>query len=430
MRSIDENQGSLPESRRLFPRELVLLFGITFLAYANISVFFRFYGYLDTLPIDPKWFGLVIGVFSAASLIARPFVSSFFHAGNARPYLHIGAAMAILSLAAYTLAQGFWGMFLVRAFHGLAFVVLGAALMTVIIDFIPKERSGQAFGLLSIIILAPNTMIPPLLPMLNQTLGGFTHVLLFFAAFLLLIFPLAVFVRPKGKFPGETDVTGSLGWREIKKNLRDLRIPLLLAAMLFLYCGHALVFFFLDGYGRSIGIAATGLFLTLATLSEITVRVAAGSSFDRINKTHLVTAAMVGLSIGYLALAHVDGRVAFFGLGAVLGLGWGVAMPVFNGLLFDLSLPQYRAFNTNLGLQMFQGGFFFGPFIGGTVVDHSGFTALFYLCALFSLFSAILAYSLDLFRQKNLIEAVNVKDTREDGMRGKGGFLHRPTEGS
>jgi predicted MFS family arabinose efflux permease len=430
MTPVQGNQQIPLEKGRLFPRELNLLFGITFLAYANISVFFRFYAYLNTLPIDPQWFGLLIGIFSAVSLIARPLVSPFFHAGNARRYLYVGAALAVLSLAAYGLALGFWGMLWVRAFHGLAFVVLGAALMTLTIDYIPRERSGQAFGFLSILILIPNTMIPPLLPVLSQTLGGFTHVLLLFAAILLLIFPLVFFVKSKERPANEGLSTRSLGWREIMENLRDPRIPLLLAAMLFLYCGHALVFFFLDGFGRSIAIAATGFFLTLATAGEITVRVVAGALFDRINKTRLMTVTMVGLSLGYLALAHAEEEIVFFGLGGVLGLGWGIAMPVFNGLLFDVSLPKYRAFNTNLGLQMFQGGFFLGPFIGGAVVEHWGFTTLFYLCGLFSLFSALLAYSLDPLGRKFLEGLHPAPDGRENRLTGKADFLQYPKKGS
>jgi len=429
MRTAYENQGRNPVGRPLFPRELVLLFGITFLAYANISVFFQYYTYLDTLPIDPKWFGLLIGVFSAASLIARPLVSPFFHGGNARGYLFVGAAMAVLSLAAYGLAQGFWSMFWVRTFHGFAFAVLGAALMTVTIGFIPTERSAQAFGLLSIIILIPNTMIPPLLPMLWRTLGGFSHVLLLFASVLLLIFPLGFCVKPKENSPGEGAQIRTLGWHQIARNLRDPRIPVLLTAMLCLYCGHALVFFFLEGYGRTIRITETGFFLTLATLSEITVRVVAGSLFDRVNKAHLMTITMLGLSVGYLALAHVGGKMAFFATGIVLGLGWGVAMPVFNGLLFDVSLPQYRAFNTNLGLQMFQGGFFLGPLIGGALVDRCGFTTLFYLSAGLSLISALLAHSLDALQRKYLERSSPAREG-ESRITGKASLLQSPTEGS
>jgi len=165
--------------------------------------------------------------------------------------------------------------------------------------------------------------------------------------------------------------------------------------MLFLYSGHALVFFFLDGYGRSIGILDTGLFLTLSTMGEIGVRLAAGSRFDRMNKPRLIALTMLGLTLGYAALAHVPGETAFFGLGLLLGLGWGIAMPVCNGLIFDISSPRSRVFNVNLGLQMFQGGFFLGPFLGGPIVAHFGFPSLFHLCALLSLLSGGLVFILE-----------------------------------
>jgi MFS family permease len=75
--------------------------------------------------------------------------------------------------------------------------------------------------------------------------------------------------------------------------------------------------------------------------------------------------------------------------GGMLGLVWGVAMPVFNGLLFDTSAPRLRGFNINLGLQMFQGGFFLGPVVGAWMVAHWGFTVLFQVCAALSLASGV-----------------------------------------
>jgi len=63
-------------------------------------------------------------------------------------------------------------------------------------------------------------------------------------------------------------------------------------------------------------------------------------------------------------------------------------MPVFNGLVFDSSRAELRAFNTNLGFQMFQGGFFLGPFLGGPVVLHWGYAALFHVSACLSVIAA------------------------------------------
>ncbi len=379
----------------LWNRQMIFLFGATFLAYSNISVFFHFYAYMGTLGIDPRWFGLLISIFSAVSLAVRPVISPFFHTENARPFLLYGTAMVIAALISYSLAHGLWSLILVRVFHSLAFVILGTALMALTVLHIPKERSAQAFGLLAIIILIPNTIIPPALPFLSRHLGGFTHVLLLFAGITFLVFPFIMGIRPPQELSRGDPPARSLTLGEIREDLTSASLIMVLGAMLFLYSGYALVFFFLDGYGRSIGITDTGLFLTLATLGEIGVRLGAGSRFDRMHKPPLITLSMLGLTLAYAALAHVPGRTAFFGLGLLLGLGWGVAMPVFNGLLFDMSPPRVRVFNINLGMQMFQGGFFLGPFLGGPILVRYGFPSIFHMCAVLSIMSAGLIFMME-----------------------------------
>ena len=393
--TVQTEKEGLSRSKSLWNREFVFLFAVVFLAYANISVFFQFYEYLRTLPIDPRWYGLLISLFSAVSLAVRPVVSPFFHAGNARRYLYAGAGMLVVTLVLYSAAGELWSLFLVRALHGLAFVLLGTALMSVIVDYIPKERSAQLFGFLAILTLIPNTLIPPLLPFLTRRLGGLPGVLLLFAGITLVIFPLILGV-PRARTGTESSLSqGRLKGREVLDDVLDPNILVTLVAMLLLYIGHALVFFFLDGYGRSVWIRDTGFFLTLSTLGEIGVRLAAGPLFDRVKKARLAGWSLIGITLGYGALGFVSDRTLFFSLGVILGLGWGTAMPVMNGLMFDLSLPKFRAFNINLGLQMFQGGFFLGPIIGGPVVIHWGFPVLFQICAAFGFLCAGLLFHLE-----------------------------------
>ena len=294
----------------LWNRQLLFLFGATFLAYSNISVFFHFYAYMDTLGIAPEWFGLLISIFSAVSLAVRPAISPFFHAENARPFLLLGTTMVIAALISYSLANGFWSLVAIRIFHSLAFVILGTALMALTVQYIPEERSAQAFGFLAIIILIPNTIIPPFLPFLGRHLGGFAHVLVLFAGITVLVYPFVMGIkRPQG-MPVHPASARSLTHREIREDLRGVSLLMIFGAMLLLYSGYALVFFFLDGYGKSIGIMATGLFLTLSTLGEIGVRLGAGSLFDRMNKPLLLAFTMFGLTMGYTVLAHVPARAA------------------------------------------------------------------------------------------------------------------------
>ena len=98
---------------------------------------------------------------------------------------------------------------------------------------------------------------------------------------------------------------------------------------------------------------------------------------------------MAGLALGYAILAIGGHSLMFFGvMGAFIGLGWGIALPVFNGLVFDISAPKYRALNTNLGFQMYQLGYFVGPIIGGYMAQTWGFSIMFLFCAGMSVIGA------------------------------------------
>jgi MFS family permease len=57
-----------------------------------------------------------------------------------------------------------------------------------------------------------------------------------------------------------------------------------------------------------------------------------------------------------------------------------MAMPLLSGLLFDSSTARLRALNTNLGVEMFQGGLFLGPIIGGWILAAWDYRALYYIC--------------------------------------------------
>jgi predicted MFS family arabinose efflux permease len=380
------------QAKPLWNREMIVVLAAAFLIYSNVSVFFYFYGYLRTLPIDPAWYGILISVFSAVPLVVRPVVSPLLHPGNSYRFLYLGTVLLMASLALYTFASGNWSMLAVRALHGFSFALAGAALMTVIVQFIPGERSAQVFGLISVIVLIPNTLIPPLLPFLSRNLGGFTGVLLVFALITGLVLPLVSITRSKGG-AGSGSSLRPLSRKEIAEDLRDPVVVCLLVSMLLLYSAHALVFFFLDGFGKQLKIAGTGFFLTLSTAGEIGVRVLAGSLFDRVNKTRLTIVILLGLAAGYSVLADTEGGISFFAAGLLLGVGWGVAMPVFNALLLEVSGPRLRAFNTNLGFQMFQAGFFFGPFVGAPIVAGWGFSNLFVVCSFLSIASAALVFT-------------------------------------
>ncbi len=374
---------------RLFTKEFLALNGIAFLTFCNMAIFFQFYRYLQSLPIGPEWHGFLIALFSITGLLIRPFISPFLHTGNARLWVLVSTAGVTLSLWAYNLAGDLGSMVLVRAVHGITYVVLGAALNASLVSLIPPSRSGQAFGLVTVITLLPFAVVPPVLDQVTRSMGGLLPVLNAAALLMLLVLPLSLAIK--------TSPAGEQGWapsrlslQDLAGNLKDKRVAVLLVIMLLLYSSFTPVFFFLESYAGEIGIANPGLFFTLSTVSEIGIRLVAGPLFDKMNKVPLVAGSLAAVTAGYLALAHISGETALYALGVFLGLGWGIVMPVLNALMFDISPVPFRGLNTNLGVQMFQGGFFLGPLAGAFVLTHSSFRGLYYLCACLTLVSLAL----------------------------------------
>ena len=367
---------------RILTREFFSLNIIIFLNFCNIAVFFQFQTYLQNeLHLSLQQIGLLMGLFAFTGLLIRPILSPFFYSGNAKKWIFLSSAGVILSLLLYRAASGFWSMAFVRVIHGTVYVVMGTAMMAKIVGAIPPGRSSQAFGIISVITLLPYAVMPPLLEVLIKISGGFVPVVTLTALFMVFIFPLLLWVKgtPSAEDPSHPQ---RIGKRELVENMKDRRIFSLLIISLLLYVAFTPVFYFLKGYGDKIGIANPGWFFTLSTFTEIGVRLFGGPYFDRTKKGRLLAYSLVALAVAYPILANTSGKALFYALGLFFGLCWGISMPLLNGLLFDLSPQKLRALNTNLGVEMFQGGLFLGPMAGGWILGAWGYAPLYYFCGL------------------------------------------------
>lgn len=384
--------------QRLITPEFVALNAVMFLTYCNVAVFFQFHQYLGTLPIPSESFGLLIGLFSLTVLIFRPVISPFLTPDNAGRWIIISCICVIGSLALYNWAESFWSMAVVRLIHGGAYVVLATAVLSRLIGCIPVDRSGQAFGLVSVITVLPYAVVPPVIsPLINLT-GGFREVLNLSALVMVLALPLTYFIgRTGGEDAHRSHGGGVLDG--VMENLKDRRIIILLGLSLVVWTTFTPIFYFLKEYGTKLGIANPGWFFTLSTAAEILVRVVGGPLFDRLNKAVMLAASQALLCVGYTLMAHVSTPGVFFATSVLLGLGWGVAMPLLSGLMFDISQPRFRALNSNLAMEMFQAGFFIGPLAGGGLLLWWDYAGLYYACAIFSFVGLGAAL---LLRQRNV----------------------------
>jgi len=386
-------------SPRLFSFEFLALNLILLISFCSVSVFFNFYHYLGEIGVPVFWRGFLVGLEPMAAFFFRPFMISWVTARNAFAVMMVSMILLIAVSCAYLAAVTVPSLILVRIAHGIVFVLLSTAAIALIVQFIPGEKSGQGFGIVSIATLIPLATLPPLteaiLPAVRNEADIYAGVSLF--TVVALLFGLALRKR-LGRMLQNTDAVVLRRPRlsEIGANLRQRSVALLLAAALFLYLAHATVFYFTKDLSLQTGVGKVGFFFTLSMVMMIAVRVLGGGLFDRFNKLRFFQLGLAGLALCFILLPSAGSPLSFHLLGAFYGLAMGVVLPLLNALLFSASPPSLRGLNTNLTLFTLDGGYFLLPYLGGSLVAlGSGFETLFYLGAGSALVTLALSLGLE-----------------------------------
>jgi len=382
------------EPSRLWNREFTVATVILLLGAASLATFFDFQKYLQSLPVPREWIGPLIGADGLAGLIVQILVTPLLNEDNARRTMVLGTVTLGVALLSYRWALSPVPLLLVRLLHGSGFVILLAALMVVIVRVIPAGRSGMAFGVISMARLLPYALVPPLLGLFPLQPGQFGVVISATAVVAILILPMiAVIRRPAATDPARRSAPRP-PWKLLARNLTARPVATLLLVNLLLNSGYVVVFFFIALHARLRGVRNPGLFFTIVTVLMLASRLVGAPLLDRFSKRRLAIGAHWLLLLAYPSLIVGRGEPAFFAIAALAGLGWGLALPLLNALLFDHSDPSFRAVNLNSAMITIQASFFLGPLLGGLVMATLGYPGLFGLCALTTLGSILLLLSL------------------------------------
>lgn len=359
---------SLRRPGRLLSFEFVALSAISFLAFCNLSIFYGFNTYLERQGVDPAWCGALLALEPAAAFMLRPIVSPLLNLGNGVRAIGLGLATVMAALAGYSFADGLASLALVRILHGVGFVLLVSAAISVLVHYVPKERSGQGFGVFSIMTLLPYALMPPLVESLLPGAGDEAGVYLlaaplFLPAFLLLI-PLGRRARSLAvTLPQRAMARPSLA--EVRADLRAPGVARLLLANLLVFTATTVVFFHMKDHLAGLGSANPGLFFSISTTATILVRVTCGPLLDRVNRAATLAVSLPLLGSCLFLFGVATGPVGILSLAGFYGASLGFIMPQLNAAMFVISPPHLRGLNTNLMLFTMDGGYWLGPLLAG-----------------------------------------------------------------
>ena len=399
------------EDGKLFTFEFISLNLVIFFAFCNMAVFYSFFSYLERIGIPAEWRGFLVGLEPMSAFVLRLAAVPMLHAGNAASAMLIALSMIVAALCSYGWVISIPGLIALRIFHGAAFVLLVSASMALVVHFIPKEKSGQGFGFVSVSVLVPYAIMPLVTEILLRYTQNEAQI---YRGVTILAAPGFVFLlmlrkRLKSLLGGmERALISRPKLDEIRQNLKEPRIILLLAVNLFLYLCYASVFFFMKGYAAANSISEVGGFFTIATLVMIALRLSGGLFFDKIDKMRMLQVFTFLLVPCLVLFGYMKTDRTLYLMAGYYGLCIGFIMPLLNASLFDVSPPHLRGVNTNLALFVMDAGFFLSPYVGGAYIasGHS-FSSIFNICAGFILINLVLLILFGNLRQAVQKEAVS-----------------------
>ncbi|MCX5836074.1 MAG: MFS transporter [Deltaproteobacteria bacterium] len=366
------------EPRKLLTFEFLGLCVVTFVAICNVTVFYNLFNHLWTLGIPADQGGLVIGSYSLTAMVLYLLVSPFLTAANAPRTMLLGMAVVALCGMNYLFIHSFWGLLGLRMMNGFGQFLMGAGAMTLLVSVIPKEKSGQAFAIYSVAILLPFGAVPAVMDALAFFIPTPPHG---YAGATVTLIPAVWIVwhirRRRGEQSGMVERKHIPAWSDIRANITQLPVALLLLLNTIYIINWSSMFFLFKGFADQQGIINVGAFFTVQMGLMIVLRLLAGRLIDTVDKTRMVMAMFAVIALGHLALDNLPGAWAIPLVALIFGVGMGMGQPTIHSLMFEVTAPNFRPLNANLMLFSTQAGFFLGPVLGGALIVRWGYHGYF-----------------------------------------------------
>jgi predicted MFS family arabinose efflux permease len=340
--------------------------------------------YADEVGGGSTGAGFATAAFMLSTVLAQTQMPRALARFGYKPVLAVGLLSLGLPAFLYASTSGLPSVLAVTLARGVGFGITTVVFAALVVELAPPERRGEALGLFGVAITLPAIFCSPLGLWLVDSYG-YGSVFLLGGATPMLGFVSFLGIRA-------TRGGGRLNGAGFLEGLS--RGPLLRLVLLFATCtmvGGVLVTFLpLAAPGAGVFSAATAILaLGLATAAG---RWWAGRFGDRYGTQGLLAPGLVCAALGVVTLEQ--GGPALL-IGATLfGIGFGVLQSATLVMVMARVSKGEYGLGSTLWNAAFDAGTGIGAFLFGFVIEASGFSSAFYLCAAL-LLAALLLVRLD-----------------------------------
>lgn len=346
---------------------------------SNFLMYITYYAILSALPIylvhdlqaSKSQVGLVVGVYTIASVLVRPF-SGFALDRFGRRTLFLSALLLYtLFFVGYLVALSITAIVLLRFAQGMTWGITTVAGSTIATDIVPAAKRGEGLGYFAL----STTLGMAVGPVVGLFIcHQWSFLAMFISGFIISLasFGCAYFVHLRKRFVVGKRIQLTMSSMFDKKSV----LPSANVFITMIAYGGLLSFIAL--YGQEIGIHNSSFYFLIFSVGIAASRITVGKVFDQHGPRKILTFCLVLLLIGFPMLAMAQGAVLFYLSAIIIGFGNGVIFPTFLSMINNVVEPGHRGAANSTLYTAIDLGMGLGMIMAGLIAQQISISAIFW----------------------------------------------------
>jgi MFS family permease len=364
-------------NEKIWTRDFILLILSNFLMYIT------YYAILSALPIylvsdlnaSKMQVGIVVGVYTIASVLVRPFSGFALDRFGRRTIFLLALILYTLLFAGYLFALTITLIIVLRFAQGLTWGITTVSGSTIATDNIPASKRGEGIGYFALSTTL-GMSVGPIIGLFICHQWGYTT--MFVSGCLISVISLvcAYAVHMRKRFVVGKHIRMELRSLFDKNSIR----PSVNVFITMIAYGGLLSFIAL--YGREIGIQNSSMYFLIFSVGIAAARLTAGKVFDRNGPRKIITICIGLLIIGFPLLAMAKNSALFYLSAIIIGFGNGVIFPTFQSMINNLADSLHRGAANSTLYTAVDLGMGLGMVMGGLIAQNISISAIFWINSL------------------------------------------------
>jgi len=364
-------------NEKIWHRDFILLILSNFLMYIT------YYAILSALPIylvsdlhaSKMQVGVVVGVYTVASVLVRPFSGFALDKFGRRTVFLSALVIYTLLFAGYLIAITIASLIILRFAQGLTWGFTTVSGSTIAVDNIPVSKRGQGIGYFSLSTTL-GMSVGPVIGLFICHQWGYTAMFITGCFISISSLTCAYQVHLRKRFLVRKHI--QLQWNSLFEKT-SIRPSINVFITMIAYGG---LVSFIALYGREIGIQNSSLYFLVFSIGIAAARLTAGKEFDRHGPGKIITLCLILLIIGFPLLALAKNAVLFYTSAIIIGFGNGVIFPTFQSMVNNLADSAHRGVANSTLYTAVDLGMGFGMIMAGLIAQNISISSIFWINSL------------------------------------------------